>query len=151
MAVRNLDRLKKRLAALPASVRTELAGAIDKGADEIVALQRDLAPKRTGALARSIQKNKGGAGPAYSTFKSAARGDADLKVTITAGNTDVRYAHLVEFGTKPHMNKGKFEGTENPGATAKPFFYPAYRALKKRAAARIVRAGRKAAKGLAAK
>jgi HK97 gp10 family phage protein len=51
---------------------------------------------------------------------------------VTAGNSDVRYAHLVEFGTTK--------------APAQPFFWPAFRSQRKRAETRIKRALSKAVK-----
>ena len=69
---------------------------------------------------------------------------------ISAGNTFVRYAHLVEFGTAPHAQGGKFAGTMHPGTPAKPFFYPMYRLGKKRAKSRITRGVNRAAKKVAA-
>ncbi|WP_461222623.1 hypothetical protein [Methylobacterium sp. CM6247] len=55
----------------------------------------------------------------------------------------------MEFGTAPHINGGLFAGTQNPGAKAQPFFYPLYRAYKKRVKARVFRATTKAAKAIA--
>jgi HK97 gp10 family phage protein len=50
----------------------------------------------------------------------------ETSVAVTAGNTDVRYAHLVEHGTvKAH---------------AQPFFWPAVRMHRKKAKAAIKRA-----------
>lgn len=37
-----------------------------------------------------------------------------------------RHAHLVEFGTAPHVNGGKFKGSKHPGAAPKPFMRPAW-------------------------
>lgn len=160
--VQGLDKLKKKLAALPKETRAELRAALQKSADEIVAMQKRLAPKETGELANSIVATPGGKGPAYSQgAASPTAGDPDLSITITAGNTRVRYAHLVEFGTRPHTIRAKDGGAlgpggifgtevEHPGATAQPFFYPGYRALKKRVRGRISRGISKAAKKVAA-
>jgi HK97 gp10 family phage protein len=162
--VQGVDRLQKRLKAISVESRAEIRKALGQSADEIVAVQRQLAPKRSGALARSIVATFGGAAPAFSTFRSssAAGGDPDLQVTISAGNSEVRYAHLVEFGTAPHPiepvhaealgGAGQF-GThvDHPGAAAKPFFYPGYRLLKKRVRGRVTRAVNRAAKKAAGK
>ncbi|NNM75056.1 HK97-gp10 family putative phage morphogenesis protein [Enterovirga aerilata] len=150
MAVRNLDRLKARLAKIPAGVRAELSKALDQSAAEIVGMQKRLVPKKTGALANSIVATQGGERVKYSQGVGGGLGDPDLSVRISAGNSAVRYAHLVEFGTKPHEVGGLFEGAQHPGSRAKPFFYPPYRALKKRSRGRITRAGAKAAKQIAA-
>lgn len=37
-----------------------------------------------------------------------------------------RHAHLVEFGTRPHINKGKFAGSQHPGTRPQPFMRPAW-------------------------
>lgn len=150
---RNRSALLRKLASLPEVVRTEVGKAINEGAEEIAALQRRLAPKKTGALARSIVVTRGGNAPKYAALGASrvtTEGEADLSVIVSAGNSEVRYAHLVEFGAAPHKAGGKFEGADHPGAKAQPFFYPGYRALKKRTRARISRAGRKAVKAGAA-
>lgn len=157
--MRNRERLLKKMAALPAAVRSAIRQALAESADEIVAMQKRLAPvskngnhgNPPGALRDSITQTWGARGPAYATLGAGASGDPDLTVRITAGNTRVRYAHLVEFGAKPHTAGGRFKGAQHPGAPAQPFFYPPYRALRRRAKSRINRAVRKAAREVAAK
>lgn len=148
MAVDGRDRLLKKLAALAPKTREAIGKAIRQGADEIVAAQKRLAPKRTGALAASIVATSGGAAPKYSQGgrTSGQASDPELTVVISAGNAKVRYAHLVEFSTAPHENKGLYEGSDHPGTQAQPFFYPPYRAHRKRVKARITRATKKAAR-----
>lgn len=142
--------LLAKLAALPAEVRSSIKQALAEGADEITDMQKRLVEKKTGALRDSIKQTWGGGRERYSSLNVATGGgDPDLTVRISAGNSAVRYAHLVEFGTKPHVNGGKFAGTLHPGARAKPFFYPPYRALKKRVKSRISRATTKAARKVA--
>lgn len=129
-----------------------MAAAIKQGADEIVAAQKRMAPKRTGRLANSIVASTGGNLPKYASVGiggGGGAGDPDLTVVISAGNTNVRYAHLVEFGTAPHTVGGIYEGAQHPGAKPAAFFYPVYRAYKKRVKARITRATKKAAKAIA--
>ncbi len=135
--------------SLPQQVRLRVKQAIAEGADAIVSTQRNLAPVKTGNLRESIVATMGGGEvPKYAAFRSRKQGksrnsrmievaDPELAAIITAGNNAVRYAHLVEFGTSPHVNGGKFAGTQNPGAKAQPFFYPGYRANKKRVKAKI--------------
>jgi HK97 gp10 family phage protein len=150
MAMQNRERLLKKMAALPQAVRLAIKQSLAQGADELVAMQRRLVPKKTGKLRDSITQTWGGKGPAYASLKGETNeGDPDLSVTITAGNSAVRYAHLVEFPTSPHINKGKFPGTKHPGTDAQPFFYPSYRALKRRIKNRITRATKKAARQVA--
>lgn len=84
----------------------------------------------TGALIDSIAVT----GPGQSTPPYSQPGGAkvmgEAEAGITVGNSDVRYPHLVEHGTKD--------------AAAQPFFWPAFRLGRKRAAARIKRAMSKA-------
>lgn len=149
--VAGLEKLQRQLRAMSTETRSAIRQAIAQGADDMVGLAQRLAPKKTGALAKSIVATPGGKSPAYSTFRSAIEGDPDLTVVISAGNSKVRYAHLVEFGTAPHINKGLFPGTQNPGTDAQPFFFPAYRATRRSVRSRIARAVTRAAKKAAAK
>lgn len=123
-------RLKKRLAAIPKKVREAVQPALIKSGDELVDRMRHLVPKDTHALERSITATPPGqATPAYSQ-PGGSRVAAENQVLVTAGNADVRYPHLVEYG---HAN-----------AAAQPYFWPAYRLSKKRIANRVKRAMRKA-------
>lgn len=142
--------LLRKLAALPEAARKEIGAAIRQGADEIVAAQKRQAPKKSGRLAASIVATTGANVPKYASLGKVGGGDSELTVVISAGNTDVRYAHLVEFGTAPHTVGGIYEGAEHPGAKAKPFFYPVYRAYRKRVKSRMTRATRKSARAVAA-
>lgn len=162
-----LKSLQAKLKRIPIEARSAIKQALAESADEIVAMQRNLAPKKSRALEESIVATFGdGSVPKYAAFQSRSgrktikSNDPDLSVTITAGNNKVRYAHLVEFGTKAHVIKAKnakamgkdgIFGTkvDHPGAEAKPFFYPAYRALRKRVKGRISRATNRAAKQVA--
>jgi HK97 gp10 family phage protein len=139
------DRMRKVLKALPKTVRAELRRGILEAAEKVADDQRSLAPVRTGALRDSIKVTPGDENlPLYASLKSRrTEKDPELSAIITAGNTKVRYAHLVEFGTAPHINQGEFPGTSNPGAPAEPFFYPAFRAGKRKAQATINKAARK--------
>jgi hypothetical protein len=40
---------------------------------------------------------------------------------------------FLEFGTKAHINKGRFAGTQHPGTPAQPHVFPTWRAFKPRA------------------
>lgn len=160
-----VEALQSKLKAIPAVVRSAARQALAESGDEMVDAMRRLAsvsPSGThgwppGMLRDSIVATFGdGSVPKYAAFRSrrgrrvVKSNDPDLSVTITAGNNEVRYAHLVEFGTRPHPNKGKFKGTMHPGTKAQPFFYPVYRAYKRRAKSRVSRAINKAVKRLAA-
>lgn len=110
-----LERLKRRLARLPARMRTEVKAALETSADELVEFQKRLVPVESGALRDSIVKRDG---------------RHELSVEVSAGNNDAFYAPFVEFGT-----------VDTP---ASPFFFPPYRALRRRIRGRTSRAVRKA-------
>jgi HK97 gp10 family phage protein len=130
-----LDRLQKRLAAIPKAVREAVVPALLQSANEIADGMRQLAPRETGALIDSIAvTGPGDTTPAYSQ-PGGSHVVPENAVAITAGNAKVRYAHLVEFGTAK--------------AHAQPFFFPAYRLLKVRAKRRITRAIGKAVRDTA--
>jgi len=148
MAVKGRGKLLAKLAALPSKSKALIGEALRSGADEIVAAQKRLAPVRTGELRDSIVATSGNERIAYSQGVGGA-GDPDLSVRISAGNKDVRYAHLVEFGAAPHKAGGMFEGADHPGARARLFFFPPYRALRKRVKSRVGRATKKAAREVA--
>lgn len=140
------DRLRFVLTKLPKEQRRQLRTAILAGADDIAAMQRRLAPFRTGELRKSIVVTPADRDiPRYATLKSSRTvKDPELAAIISSGNSKVRYAHLVEFGTAPHENEGRFPGTLNPGAPPQPFFYPGFRAMKRRVQNKINRTARKA-------
>ena len=166
-----LDRLNAKLRRIPDAMREELRAAIQEGAEEVVVAQKRLAPVDDGDLQMSITYRFGDQDRvkyASLTFGAVGRGKGDpgLTAIITAGNTRVRYAHLVEFGAKPHriaprspegslVIEGRVlapgEAVQHTGAAAQPFFYPAFRANKRRVKSRITRAITKAAKKAAGK
>ena len=99
-------------------------------AEEIADTARLLAPEDEGDLKRSIEvTGPGGLTPRYSTPGGVKR-IAENAAAVTVGNQDVRYGHLVEYGTSK---------TE-----AQPYFWPALRVSRKRAANRVKRAMSKA-------
>jgi HK97 gp10 family phage protein len=124
------DRLRRRLQAIPAAVRTAVQPTIVAAGNDLAGDMRRLAPVDTGALKASIHVTPpGGTTPLYSQ-PGGSRVAGELEALVTAGDSEVRYAHLVEFGT-----------TE---ATAQPFFWVAVRLDRKRLTSRIKRAISKA-------
>lgn len=129
-----LARFQARMKALPEAVREAVKPALVKGAEEIAALQRAAAEasRDTGDLIDSIAvTGPGQTTPPYSQ-PGGSKTVGELEAVVTAGNSKVRYAHLVEHGTK------KME--------AQPFFWAGFRLGRKRATARIKRAISKAVK-----
>lgn len=145
--IRRKDELLAKLKRLAPETEKELTKANGTTANEMVAIARGLAPKRTGKLAASIVATPpGGSPPGYAQGGGVVPPGA---YAVTAGNTAVRYAHLVEFGTAPHTIGGIYEGAEHPGTAAQPFFYPAYRLMRKKHKGRATRAINKASKAVA--
>ena len=125
-----LDRMNRRFAAVLRNVKEVVEPALVKGAEEIAATQRQLAPEDTGALKDSITVTPpGGTTPAYSQ-PGGSRTAKENEAIVTAGNAAVRYPHLVEHGTSE--------------APAQPFFWPGFRLTRARAQNRIKRSISKA-------
>ncbi|NYD84329.1 HK97 gp10 family phage protein [Brucella intermedia] len=148
--IKGIDRLQIKLKKFPEVAEKLVRAAMEQGAQEIVNMMQNLVPIDDGELMESIGWTWGQA-PKYSQrIGSVKSNDGKLTITIYAGNSKVRYAHLVEFGSAPHVNGGMFPGTFNPGAKAQPFFYVSWRAKRRSARARVSRAITKAAKQIAA-
>jgi len=127
-----LERLKKRMAAIPQRVKHGVQPALKQSGDELAGMMKHLAPKLTGDLADSIAvTTAGNSTPPYSQ-PGGSMIVPENAVAITAGNSKVRYPHLVEYGTAH--------------AHAQPYFWPSYRLLKKRLSNRIKRSIRKSVK-----
>jgi HK97 gp10 family phage protein len=151
MAITGLRELQRKLKAIPGAAKTAAKTAVVQGATEIAGLQQRLAPVDKGDLRKSIAVTPpGGTTPPYSQ-PGGARVASEFQAIITAGNSDVRYAHLVEYGAAPHIAGGIFDGAQHPGTPAQPFFWPAYRALRKRSKRRISTNIKKAIVGKAKK
>jgi HK97 gp10 family phage protein len=149
MTFQNRDRMLAKLKKIQGAPRARLRGALEKNAEELTAMQKRMAPVASGALRDSIGFTFGDYAPANANVRGVSGGgggDPDLSVTVHAGDARAWYAALVEFGTNPHENKGRFSGTQHPGAQASPYFYPSYRALKRRMKSRATREARKGIK-----
>ena len=110
-----LARLNARFAAVSQAARHAVTPALDKGADQLVAAAKHLAPTDDGTLRDSIRKEDS---------------EHPLERVVIAGGGDAFYAVHVEHGTVQ--------------AHAQPFFFPSYRLHKKQVQARIKRAVGKA-------
>ena len=146
----NLARLDRKLKRIPEAAKELIKPAMEQGANEIVDMMKSLVAVDSGELRDSIGWTWGKKpkyAQAIAVMKSKMGGD--LTITIYAGNNKVRYAHLVEFGARPHVAGGMFAGAEHPGAPAQPFFFVSYRANRKKVKSRIRRAITKAAKEVA--
>ncbi|MDW9626493.1 HK97 gp10 family phage protein [Sinorhizobium meliloti] len=127
-----LSRFQQRMRAIPQAVREAVQPDLLAAGEDLAGVMKQLAEtsRDTGALIDSIEvTGPGQSTPAYSQ-PGGAQVAPENTVLVTAGNTDVRYAHLVEHGT-----------TE---AEAQPFFWPAVRLSSKRLKSRIKRSISKA-------
>lgn len=127
-----LASFNRRMDAIPKAVREAVQPALLKSGDELASAMKSLAERSrdSGELIDSIEvTGPGQSTPAYSQ-PGGSRVVPDNAVMVTVGNTDVRYPHLVEYGTK--------------NAPAQPFFWPAFRLYRRRIQRRIARAISKA-------
>lgn len=126
--VKNLAKFQRRMRAIPLSVRLELVKQLEKEAEKVVKLMKAFAPKGTTLqLLESIGWTWGDApAGAISVGKVASNEYDKIAITIYAGGGDAFYAKFQEFGTVK--------------MAANPFFFPTYRAEKRRMRANIKRA-----------
>ena len=158
------DRLRKKLRALPVEIKKQINPTMEKGAQEIVDLAQHLVPVGDSrSLLNSIdwtwgEVPRGSIGVSPGLHANPAEQKENLKITIYAGNELAYYARWVEFGTAPSTTGQKVTNPSgrsrkaartHPGSKAQPFFYSAYRALRKRVASAIKRAVKSAIKKVA--
>ncbi|WP_183721090.1 HK97-gp10 family putative phage morphogenesis protein [Rhizobium sp. BK060] len=137
--VRGVSDMRKRFEAIPKRLETAAAAAMEKGAQELVDMMKRLVPVDSGALRDSIGWTWGDAPEGAKVITQSNADSRGLKITVYAGSKEAFYAMWVEFGTEAHTAGGKFEGAKIPNQPAHPFFFPAYRSLKKRIQSRIKR------------
>lgn len=140
-----LSKLQKKLNRIPQIAKDQIKTALEQSAEEITGMARRLVPvlkepdgrRKAGVLRDSIGWTWGKAPKGSITLGKVAKDSSadDLTITIYAGNTEAFYARWVEFGTQKMR--------------AQPYFYPSYRANRKRAKSRVRRSITKAAKQIA--
>jgi len=148
--IEGLDRLNRKLRALPIVAQKRIREAMAQGADEIVAMMKSLCPTDSGDLRDSIAWTWGKAPKGAMTLAKVTQTGGENTLTIYAGNAEAWYSRFVEFGTAAHTAGGIFAGATIPAISAQAFFFPSYRANKRRVKSRITRAINKAAKEVAA-
>lgn len=146
VTVRGSKQLQDKLKALRVKTQPKVRAALAAAATEMVAMMKRQVPDGPGTgerdLGNSIKWHFGaeeGGGSDAVTGRSAA-----TRVTIMAGDAKNPEARWVEFGTAPHVNQGIRPGTQNPGTPPRPYFFPSYRALRKRAKSKIAKSIREA-------
>lgn len=137
--IQGVDRLKRKLRALPDAAREEIAKAMETSADDIVAHMKYYAPVDTGDLQMSISWTWGTApkgAMVIGKIKPSGKGVGNMVITIFAGGDGAFHARFIEWGTK--------------NMRAQPFFYPIYNRRRRSARGRVTRAINKSAKRIAA-
>lgn len=135
--IRNRQAVRAKLLALPEAIKESIRAPLEDGANSIVSLQKSLVPVNTGALKDSIGWAYGDVQSGLGGSKAApdANGINDLKISIYAADKQTFYGRFIEFGTVKMR--------------ARPFFYPAYRALRKTISPKVARAVNAAIKKVA--
>lgn len=131
--VQGLDKFNRRWKAIPKNARINVRHAMEEAANDIVEEMQSRAPYEDGDLQASIGWTWGDA-PA-GTLIIGKVGKAEygaMRITIYAGGSDAFYAKFQEFGTV--------------NMPANPFFFPVWRARRRRVKSRISRAISKAVK-----
>lgn len=150
MPILGLDRLNRKLKALPEAADKAIRPVMERIATDVVSLAKSLAPVEDGLLRDSINWTWGEAPKGTIVLGKVKKNTTgNLAITIFAGDDRAFYARWVEFGTSPHINGGIWAGTKHPGTRAQPFFYPAWRAYRKGAKSKMGRAINKSAKKVA--
>ena len=145
--LKNLPRLARKLRRIPKEARREMHAAMKESAEEITILQRRLVPRDSGDLEASISYTFG---KFHHKGKAIGVGDPDLSLTIHAGDEKAFYAGWIEFGVAgPWTMGGRYEGATHPGFAAQPFFFAAYRSLKRRTTSRLKQAAKQGIKKIA--
>jgi HK97 gp10 family phage protein len=160
----NLAKLERKLKRLPQAALAEIRAAMERAADDIVALAKSLVPIDSGDLRDSIAWTWGAPPRGALTLGKVAKSalGKQLTLTIYAGDDAAFYARWVEFGTQAAEAKASRQNANykrtvimtkalaaHAATPAQPFFYPAYRASRKEAKRKIRAATRRAAKKVA--
>ncbi|WP_112311835.1 HK97-gp10 family putative phage morphogenesis protein [Pseudogemmobacter bohemicus] len=124
-----LSSFQRRMRAIPKAARDAVKPVLEREAEKIADTMRALAPDDPATPAPDLKSSIVVTGPGQTTPPYSQPGGAAVvpenAVAITAGNGDVRYPHLQEYGTTRHP--------------AQPFFWPAFRLGRKKAVAAIKR------------
>lgn len=125
-----ISRLRNRLLAIPGAVKESVRPALMKQANAMADTMRSLAPDDPATGEPDLKTSIEVTGPGETTPPYSQPGGTmtvpENAAAITVGGEEVRYPHLVEYGTTK--------------APAQPFFWPAVRLHRKKAAAAIKRA-----------
>lgn len=115
--------LRNKARAMRTRVAASVKPAVIQAAELIIATQKRLCPVEDGDLRDSIH------------WEDAQSSENATKLNIVAGGKPAPHARIIEFGRE--------------NAAAVPFFFPSYRAERKRAKAIIAKAVRAAVRSAA--
>lgn len=167
--VLNKDRLRRKLQALPESIKKEFRQPMERVAQKVVDMAIHFAPvlktkssaRIPGALRNSIDWSWGpppigsivSGGKAFAEVKSGT-----MKLSIYAGNEFAFYARFVEFGVHAQSNgrrvtnlsgrNRKSQRNVSKDIPAQPFFFPAWRAYQSTMKSAARTAAKKAAQAI---
>lgn len=120
--IRNKDKYFQKLNKTVPAINEKLRGALAQSGDEFVDKAQSLAPKDKGNLFRSILWR-------FTKKTTEGKGSVSPAILLTAGDKwggPADHAVFVEHGTVHMMRQ--------------PFFFPAYRMLKRKIRGRLTRA-----------
>lgn len=129
--VQGLSEFNRRWSAIPKLVRQAAIETLEMNAEELVAAMQSVLPLDEIMVAWTWGKPPKGA----MTLGKVGTSDRGLIITVYARADDFNPAWF-EFGTGPRFTKlGKYTGQ----IPASPFFWPTYRAKKRRLKSRMSR------------
>lgn len=123
--MRRLNELAPNAAKYAAEAKLEV---VKEAANDISA----AAPHDTGDYMSEIKGERQADNPHLAPV--AGRTSKDPDATAVYAPWIWRF---LEFGTKAHINKGRFAGTQHPGTNAQPHIFPTWNEFKPRAKKRI--------------
>lgn len=130
MELSGFDEFEEALEQLSkAAGKNTLRRSLKTAAEPMAELARSMAPDdpSTGGfdLVKSITVGNRLSKSETAKHRKMFRNDrASVEMFVGAG--PLPQAVYAEFGTAPHINKGLFAGTENPGMSPRPFMRPAW-------------------------
>ena len=123
--VKELDAILRELPT--ATARATVRRVAIKAMQPVAETAKRMAPVDTGGLRDSIVvSTKLTKRQAKEARRENALGRHGTAAIHVYAGSDLPRAHLVEFGTAPHINGGKFKGSKHPGTAPNPFMRPAW-------------------------
>ena len=122
-----LDGVEKAFSHLKIGSPEKLTIALNKGASEVAARAKILAPVDDGQVRNSIETK----------LDLQSRGGTSVAAVVYAGGREAPGAWRAEFGRSPG---GEGDQSGHPGHAAQPYLFPAYHSVRRRVRGRIKRA-----------